>query len=577
MMERLPQRDMGVIDLTRDDDAPPPQKKRKQADDAVPCPRKQAKRDDRCPDRLDVVLRAQAQRHGVAERCVRAAKRLLVDEQCTVPFVARYRAAETGHLPPAALRAVEAAVAAPPRWKNAAPRRQDPRQRRRCARSGRTSAAPGPERDRAFRDYEGLDRPTRHVSHHAWLALRRAAEAKALKVSLSPDRDDAAAAFRAVAARDLGPQSRRLLRDACDDAWKRLLKPRGKREALRRRVDAAKVEAVACFGLRGGKTAVGRDGPSDPRWAACADALECALRPYNHIVAVAVGDGANSRGCQRLVARLKLPYAVVRECGASTYSATDLAAEELPGKDADAKALRSALDAAVEDAVAAAGVDAAAASAALLARVAGLSEKLATKIVAARPFAARADLNDVPGLGPKTFRNVAGFLRVANAAEPLDATRVHPEAYGAARALLAAARAAGGARGRRGAAGAAAAARIRAAAAEGDADLAALLCDGCLAGDARAALSPPPPLRTGDPLALGDLRAGDRFRSAFVKNVSPFGAFVDVGVGTDGLVHASKFGDASARLVVGAAVDVVVASTATAGASPCGRAARGRA
>ena len=231
-------------------------------------------------------------------------------------------------------------------------------------------------------------------------------------------------------------------------------------------------------------------------------------------------------------------------------------------KDADARALRSALDAAVEDAVAAAGVDAAAASAALLARVAGLSAALAAKVVAARPFAARADLNNVPGLGPKTFRNVAGFLRVANAAEPLDATRVHPEAYGSARTLLAAARvppaalAAVAARG--GGFDAATAARIRAAAAEGDADLAALLCDGCLAGDARAALSPPPPLRTGDPLALGDLRAGDRFRSALVKNVSPFGAFVDVGVGTDGLVHASKFGDARPRLVVGAAVDVVV-------------------
>ena len=468
-MERPPQRDMGVIDLTRDDDAPPPQKKRKQADDAAPRPRKQAKRDDRGADRLDVVLRAQAQRHGVAERCVRAAKRLLVDEQCTVPFVARYRAAETGHLPPAALRAVEAAVAgaaalekrrafvvgaigpahaaarvaaqhaasleeleqiyAPfkgqrctlaakaraafagadaaaeaalaggPRGEDAVARlrrsdrahaavvlaelvAKDPRARDAVARAfdrGRTAAAPGPERDRAFRDYEGLDRPTRHVSHHAWLALRRAAEAKALKVSLSPDRDDAAAAFKAVAARDLGPQSRRLLRDACDDAWTRLLKPRGKREALKRRVDAAKVEAVGCFAsnvkhlllgaplpsrgdaeavvvaldpgfAHGHKGAVvrvrdgacvgsfvvakppsDRDGPSDPRWKACADALETALRPYAPIVAVAVGDGANSRGCQRLVARLELPYAVVRECGASTYSATDLAAEELPG------------------------------------------------------------------------------------------------------------------------------------------------------------------------------------------------------------------------------------------------------
>ncbi|KAH8065468.1 hypothetical protein JL721_8222 [Aureococcus anophagefferens] len=423
-MERLPQRDMGVIDLTRDDDAPPPQKKRKQADDAAPRPRKQAKRDDRGPVRLDVVLRAQAQRHGVAERCVRAAKRLLVDEQCTVPFVARYRAAETGHLRPR--RCAPSRPPSPSGAREAArvPRRQDQRARGAAARSIDGPVRRRAQRDRAFRDYEGLDRPTRHVSHHAWLALRRAAEAKALKVSLSPDRDDAAAAFRAVAARDLGPQSRRLLRDACDDAWKRLLKPRGKREALRRRVDAAKVEAVE-----------GRGGA---------------------------------------------PSAPTRR----------------------------------RDAVAAAGVDAAAASAALLARVAGLSEKLAAKVVAARPFAARADLNDVPGLGPKTFRNVAGFLRVANAAEPLDATRVHPGLrrraglLAAARVPPAALRGAASGRRRRGGGGA-----HPAAAADGDADLAALLCDGCLAGDARAALSPPPPLRTGDPLALGDL-SGRPLRSA---------------------------------------------------------------
>ena len=104
--------------------------------------------------------------------------------------------------------------------------------------------------------------------------------------------------------------------------------------------------------------------------------------------------------------------------------------------DLDAKQPRRALDGAVEDAVSSVGVDANGASSALLERVAGLNATLAKALVSSRPFASRNDLKRVKGLGPKTFDNVAGFLRVSNSREVLDATRIHPDDYGEAWRLL---------------------------------------------------------------------------------------------------------------------------------------------
>ena len=469
--------------------------------------------------------------------------------------------------------------------------------------------------------------------------------AKALKLSFSPkpDRDDAARAFRAVAPRDLGPRARDLLKAAVDDAWARLLKPRAKREVLKTRLEAAKREAVRCFaenaehlltaaplatassseavvvGLdpgfkHGHKGAIVRrrdgaclasfvvpDPPTfddhSPRFAKARDTLDALLKPYD-VFCVAVGDGANSRGAQRLVAALEAgpTYAIVRECGASTYSATDLAAAELPDvclarrgavslarrlcdplaeyvkldpatlgvgmyqKDLDARVLRRALDAAVEDAVAKVGVDVNSAGPELLARVAGLGRALAKRVAAAAPFASRDALADVKGLGPKTFANVAGFLRVLNDREPLDGTRVHPESYGAARRRLAAVGVDDAAVSRLAAAGGgldAAACRALEAQFPGD-DVARLLADPCLAGDPRKVLSDPPRLRATAPQTIADCHVGATFLGATVANVSPFGAFVDLGVGTDGLLHVSHLRTLGRALYVGAAVDVAV-------------------
>ena len=243
--------------------------------------------------------------------------------------------------------------------------------------------------------------------------------------------------------------------------------------------------------------------------------------------------------------------AVVRENGASVYSASELAAAELAEvplarrgavsiarrlldplsaafkvepsvlgvgmyqKDLPPKELTARLDAAVEDAVATVGVDVNRASAPLLGRVAGLNKKTAAAlrahVEASGELRSRDALRGVAGIGPKTYANVAGFLRVgggAAAAEPLDATRIHPESYADARRLLraaavgaralralAAAAAASTAARRRGCAIAAAAQPRRAA----DAPLVEQLCDRLLAGDPRELLAPPPTLRAGAP------------------------------------------------------------------------------
>src|SRR6202022_833612 len=182
----------------------------------------------------------------------------------------------------------------------------------------------------------------------------------------------------------------------------------------------------------------------------------------------------------RLHPELALTKVVVSEAGASVYSASAFASQELPGLDvslrgavsiarrlqdplaelvkidpqsigvgqyqhdiSDTKLSRS-LNAVVEDCVNAVGVDANTASAPLLARVSGIGAGLAQNIVLHRdthgPFRSRKALKDVPRLGPKAFEQCAGFLRIAHGEDPLDASGVHPEAYPVVRRIIQAAR-----------------------------------------------------------------------------------------------------------------------------------------
>ena len=333
---------------------------------------------------------------------------------------------------------------------------------------------------------------------------------------------------------------------------------------------------------------------------------------------IAIGNGTASRETEQMAVELirreqaagfPLSYMIVSEAGASVYSASPLAAEEFPQYDVNLrsavsiarrlqdplaelvkiepkaigvgqyqhdmpqKELEQALDAVVEDCVNAVGVDLNTASPSLLRRVSGLTAATARNIVAFReengPFTGRAQLKKVPKLGPKAFQQCAGFLRVPESRNILDNTAVHPESYEAAEGLL---RLTGHSladvkAGKLSALSAELSAygEQRAADALGVGlptlrDLSAELQKP--GRDLRDAL-PQPILRT-DVLELKDLKPG-MILSGTVRNVIDFGAFVDIGVHQDGLVHISEIADRFVKhpsqvLTVGDVVKVRVLS-----------------
>ena len=303
----------------------------------------------------------------------------------------------------------------------------------------------------------------------------------------------------------------------------------------------------------------------------------------------AIGNGTASRETEQFFVQVmqelrpdeEMGYMVVSEAGASVYSASKLAAEEFPQfdvnlrsavsiarrlqdplaelikidpkaigvgqyqHDLDQKALDAALDGVVEDCVNAVGVELNTASVQLLSHVAGINAAVAKNIVAYREenggFRSRSELKKVPRLGPKAFEQCAGFLRIADGKEPLDATAVHPESYAAARALLkrfglTAAQARNGSL-REAAAGVG----LKALSEElgvGEPTLRDMLAELEKPGrDPRDSL--PPPVLRHDVLTMDDLVPGMELRGT-VRNVTDFGAFVDIGVHRDGLVHVSQ-------------------------------------
>ncbi len=305
---------------------------------------------------------------------------------------------------------------------------------------------------------------------------------------------------------------------------------------------------------------------------------------------VAIGNGTASKESEIFIANtLKdadrdVKYIIVSESGASVYSASKLAAEEFPDFDVTQRSavsiarrlqdplaelvkidpksigvgqyqhdmkqarLGEALDGVVEDCVNSVGVDVNTASHSLLSYIAGINETSAKNIVKYREehgeFTSRAQLLKVPRVGEKAFRQCAGFLRVPESADLLDNTGVHPESYDAARKLLAL---------------------------FGDADLKTLrksaerygiakLCAELAIGeptlldmigelekpgrDIRDSL--PQPVLRDDVMSLSDLKEG-MVLTGTVRNVIDFGAFVDIGVHEDGLVHISELSDKFVR------------------------------
>ena len=309
---------------------------------------------------------------------------------------------------------------------------------------------------------------------------------------------------------------------------------------------------------------------------------------------IAIGNGTASRETEAMAVELlkgfpDAAYAMVNEAGASVYSASELAAEEFPDfnvnlrsavsiarrlqdplaelvkidpkaigvgqyqHDCPQKELSAALDAVVEDCVNAVGVDLNTASSSLLRRVSGLTATTARNIVTYReengPFTSRAQIKKVPKIGPKAFEQCAGFLRIPESADILDRTGVHPESYAAAKNLL----------------------KfcgytpkdVPQNLGELDARMEQLgvdkLAQSCKVGVptlldiARELQKPgrdpredlPKPVLRKDVLDIKDLQKG-MILTGTVRNVIDFGAFVDIGVHQDGLVHISQI--ASRRL-----------------------------
>lgn len=348
------------------------------------------------------------------------------------------------------------------------------------------------------------------------------------------------------------------------------------------------------------------------RWEEAKAALK-ALIARHDIAVIAIGNGTASRETEQLAAEVirelerlgsregALGYVIVNEAGASIYSASEAARQEFPDLDAtqrgtisiarrlqdplaelvkidpkavgvglyqhdvDQRALAAALDRVVTSCVNFAGVDVNVASPQLLRYVAGITSRVADNIVAFRrehgPFTTRAQLKKVSGLGPAAFVQAAGFLKIADGAEMLDNTFIHPESYDVARRLLRrlpgddggervaervqAWRLLTGMNAREKAGKDAALVTLASELEVGVPTLADILENLEKPGlDPRDAL--PAPILRHDVLKLEDLREGMVLQGT-VRNVVDFGAFVDIGVKQDGLVHVSELAERFVR------------------------------
>ena len=313
----------------------------------------------------------------------------------------------------------------------------------------------------------------------------------------------------------------------------------------------------------------------------------------HHAEIIAIGNGTASKETEIFTAKClseipdKVSYMVVSEAGASVYSASKLAAAEMPDLDLtlrsavsiarrlqdplaelvkiDPKAigvgqyqhdmpqkrLGEALDGVVEACVNQVGADLNTASPALLSRIAGINHTVSNNIVAYREengaFQSRAELKKVPKLGPKAYEQCAGFLRVPESSEALDHTAVHPESYRAAKKLLelcgytTADIPNGRLNGLKNAAEQIGLDNAAEQIGVGVPTLLDMIEELTKPGrDPRDEL-PPPLLRT-DVLDINDLKPGMVLKGT-VRNITDFGAFVDIGVHQDGLVHISEISE----------------------------------
>ncbi|WP_275540800.1 Tex family protein [Verrucosispora sp. SN26_14.1] len=481
-----------------------------------------------------------------------------------------------------------------------------------------------------FADYFDFAEPYPKLPSHRILAMFRGEKEGVLDLTMDPEADGDADTVTgptryeaAIAGRfgvtDQGRPADRWLADTVRWAWRtRILIHLG--ADLRMRLwQAAEEEAVRVFatnlrdlllaapagarptmgldpGLRTGVKVAVVDAtgkvvatdtiyPHEPRrqWDASIETL-ARLATAHRVELVAIGNGTASRETDKLAGdlikrfpQLGLTKVMVSEAGASVYSASAYAAQELPGMDVSLRGavsiarrlqdplaelvkidpksigvgqyqhdlsevkLSRSLDTVVEDCVNGVGVDVNTASAPLLTRVSGIGAGLAENIVLHRdangPFRSRSDLRKVPRLGPKAFEQCAGFLRIPDGDDPLDSSSVHPEAYPVVRRILATT-----GQDLRTLIGRSAILRGLRATDFVDETFGLPTVTDILAELEKPGRDPRPEFRTATFVEgvekIGDLTPG-MVLEGVVTNVAAFGAFVDVGVHQDGLVHVS--------------------------------------
>ncbi len=467
-----------------------------------------------------------------------------------------------------------------------------------------------------YEQYSDFHEAVAKIPSHRLLAINRGEREGFLSVKLEMPAERCIAAMLRLYPPDPQSSFAPYLQEAVEDSYRRLVAPAIEREIRVSLTEKAGEQAIKVFaanlralllqppvrdrvvlgldpGYRTGCKAAVVDAtgkvvatatiyphPPQRRSAEAAQIMGSLIERY-HVDIIVIGNGTASRETEEFVASLissfthTLSYAIVSEAGASVYSASPLAREELPcldvslrgavsiarriqdplaelvkiepksmgvgqyQHDVNQRRLAAALDGVVESCVNSIGVDLNTASSSLLAHVAGIKPAVAKNIVAYRDregkFRARCELLNVSRLGKATYTQCAGFLRIPGGDNFLDNTSVHPESYPLAERINALAKELPG--GLTSLDAAALAAELGAGLPTVKDIIDALLQPG---RDPRDEL--PPPLFRVEIKKLADLAEG-MILSGTVRNVVDFGAFVDIGVGRDGLLHRSALDD----------------------------------
>ena len=474
--------------------------------------------------------------------------------------------------------------------------------------------------------YAEYREPVHTLPSHRILAINRGEKKGALKVKLEIDHEENCRRIYNEIHRQPSIFDD-CLRAAIEDGYKRLLLPALEREIRSQLTEDAEAQAIKVFGVNlrqlllqaplAGHTVMGLDPgyrngckmavvdatgqvldhgvlqvtQSDRAKEAAAKTVLASIKK-NHVTLISIGNGTASYETEQFTAELirennltDVHYIIANEAGASVYSASALAKEELPEydvvirgavsiarrvqdplaelvkidpkaigvgqyqHDVNQKELSQTLDATIESAVNHVGVDLNTASAALLKHIAGINGTIANNIVAYRnengTFASRRQLLKVPRLGPAAFTQCAGFLRIAGAKSPLDNTPVHPESYKLAEAILA----------KLGfdlqdlsdknqlAMLAAKSKLVDIAKLAKDLDAGEPTVKDILDALVKPGRDPredlPAPLTRQAIVKLSDIKPGTIMRGT-VRNITDFGAFVDIGLHQDGLIHISE-------------------------------------